>query len=285
MGNYLSIFRPLNILFIALAQWLCAYFLEFSADQDSVFEGGVHWLMLGTAATAAFGYWVNDFFDQERDFINSQKSSAISSIDTKLVIIHLLVFISLALYAGNQLGTWFVLLFSFSIIFLFIYARWLKNVALVGNVLIALLCFFSLYSTYVLFPEIDFLLILHFSILASFVTLAREMVKDAQDMEGDKATGAKTIPILLGLNILNIAVYLVILFCLTFMVTSLMSQKEYLSTPLNYVYYAYCGLFILIPLYKSAVDVRYAKDNSEYARLSLWLKYVLFVGVLSILFF
>ncbi|MGB1039003.1 MAG: UbiA family prenyltransferase [Bacteroidia bacterium] len=285
MGNYLSIFRPLNILFIALAQGLCAYFLDFSADLTSILEGGVHWLVIGTAASAGFGYWVNDFFDQERDFINSQKSSPISSIDNNLVIIHLLAFISIALYAGNMLGVWFVLLFSFSIIFLFLYAKWLKNVALLGNIIVATLCFFSLYSTYVLFSDIDFLLILHFSILASFVTLAREMVKDAEDIEGDQATGAKTIPILMGTKILNIAVYLVILFCLTFMVTSLMSQKEYLSTPLNYVYYVYCGLFILLPLYKSAVDVRYAKDKTEYTRLSLWLKYVLFVGVLSILFF
>jgi 4-hydroxybenzoate polyprenyltransferase len=285
MGKYFSIFRPINLIFIALAQWLCAYFLDFSAGYESIIEGGIHWLIIGTGASAAFGYWINDFYDKERDFINDQSSSAISRLDNKLIYVHLLVFVSVALYAGNQLGTWFVGLFISSLVLLFLYSKWLKNMVIIGNVVVAVLCFFSLYSTYQLFENIDYLLILHFSVLASFVTLAREMVKDAEDIEGDADTGAKTVPIMFGLNTLNIAVYIVLLFSLSFIIVSLMSQKAYLSTPLNYVYYAYCGLFVILPLYKIAVDVRYAEKKEEYTRLSLWLKYVIFIGVLSILFF
>jgi len=44
-------------------------------------------------------------------------------------------------------------------------------------------------------------------------------------------------------------------------------------------------LFILIPLYAIAVEVRYAQDKHQYAKLSLRLKYVLATGILSILFF
>ena len=126
---------------------------------------------------------------------------------------------------------------------------------------------------------------MHFSALAAFVTLARELVKDAEDIEGDRSTGSQTVPVLLGLNVTNIAVYIVLLFTLSFAIVSLYAQRSYLSVPLSYLYYVYSGLFLILPMYKIAIDVRYAKEKSEYSRLSLWLKYVIFVGILSILFF
>ena len=285
MGNYLSIYRPINIIFIALSQLLCAYFLDFSASYSSLMEGEIYWLMLGTAACAAFGYWLNDSSDVTRDFINNSEYSPASRLNSKLIYIHYLVFVSVALFAGNKLGFWFLSLFIITLIALVLYSKWLKNIALIGNVTIAVLSFVSLYAVYKLFPTVDFRLILHFSILAAFVTLCRELVKDAEDMEGDAQTGGKTVPIVFGLNTLNLSVYIVILFAVSFMLMSVYYQSEYLLTPLRYIYFAYCGLFVVFPLYKIAIDVRHSKSKEEYQQLSKMLKYVLFIGILSILFF
>ncbi|MDB9882754.1 UbiA family prenyltransferase [Bacteroidia bacterium] len=285
MGNYLSIYRPLNILFIALAQWLCAYFLDFSASYTSISEGGVYWLILGTAACAAFGYWVNEASDITRDFINNSEPSPVTRLDSKLIYLHYLAFVSVALLAGNRLGVWFLSLFIITLLALVLYSKWLKNIALIGNIIIAALSFVSLYAVYKLFSTVDFLLILHFSILAAFVTLCRELVKDAEDMEGDAQTGGKTVPIVFGVNTLNLVVYIVILFAVSFMLVSVYYQSEYLLTPLRYIYFAYCGLFVVFPLYKIAIDVRHSKSKEEYQQLSKMLKYVLFTGILSILFF
>ena len=36
-------------------------------------DGGIYWLILGTAACSAFGYWINDFTDYQRDVINKSR--------------------------------------------------------------------------------------------------------------------------------------------------------------------------------------------------------------------
>ncbi|MBT8326080.1 MAG: UbiA family prenyltransferase [Bacteroidia bacterium] len=285
MLNYLKIYRPINILFIALAQWLSAYFLNFEASYVSIYDGGLYWLILGTAACAAFGYWINDFLDIDRDEINKSHFKAIKSLNPNLVYVHLLAFVSIATYCGNVLGTWFILLFAITIALLFLYSKWLKNIAGLGNLLIAALSFVSVYAVSVLFPEVDRLLMLHFAMLAGFLTLCRELVKDAEDVKGDSETNAKTLPIVLGLVNTNNLIYILLLFIISFLVISLYYQSRFLTSAMQFAYYGYYFLFVIVPLYKVAIDVRSAQSKQEYAFLSKILKYTLFTGVLSILFF
>ena len=136
-----------------------------------------------------------------------------------------------------------------------------------------------------LFPDIDFALLFYFATLAGVLTLCRELVKDGEDVEGDKITGAKTVPVVFGTNTLNISVYVLLIFIISFSVISLYHQSVYFPTALRYVYYLYYLLFVLTPLYTIAVDVRYAQQKQEYAKLSLRLKYVIATGILSLLFF
>jgi 4-hydroxybenzoate polyprenyltransferase len=285
MSGYLLIYRPLNILFIALAQWLTAYFLDTHNTFLMVAEGGIYWLMIGTAACTAFGYWVNDFTDYQRDSINRSELSAIHKLDNKLVYIHFLAFISLTLYAGTILGIWFSGLFLITIAALVLYSKWLKNVAIVGNFTIASLSFLSLFSVYQLFPSLNTQLILHFASLAAVLNLVREMVKDAEDVDGDDQTGAKTMPVIWGVSVTNISVYGILLVTISFTMVSVYFQSYFFESTLKYVYYAYYLLFIALPLYKIAVDIRYARTKEEYTELSTLLKYVLGVGILSMLFF
>ena len=111
------------------------------------------------------------------------------------------------------------------------------------------------------------------------------MVKDAEDIEGDEQTGARTLPIIGGLNVSNITVHGILIMTIAFVMVSVFSQSQFFESFLKYVYYAYYALFVVLPLYKIAVDVRYARTKEEYTRLSYLLKYVLGVGILSILFF
>ena len=285
MNGYLHIYRPFNIFFIVVAQWLAAYFLDTHSNFSVLSQGGIYWLMLGTAACTAFGYWVNDDTDFPRDVINRSEVSAIHKLNTKVVYIHYLVFISIALYAGNLLGLWFLILFLTTILALTAYSKWLKNIAVIGNLTITALSFFSLYSVSYLFQGVNQQLILHFALLAAGLNLVREMVKDAEDIEGDEQTGARTLPIIGGLNVTNITVHGILIMTIAFVMVSVFSQSQFFESFLKYVYYAYYALFVVLPLYKIAVDVRYARTKEEYTRLSYLLKYVLGVGILSILFF
>lgn len=285
MGGYIAIYRPINVLLIAIAQILCAFFLDVDASLQNLYTGGLHFLVLGTLSCVVFGYWINDFLDQQRDAINKSKVKAISHLSQMMVYIHLLIFVSIALWCGRYLGVWFAGLFLITLVLLTSYSVWLKNTPFLGNILIAALHFVSIFSVYKLFPEIDIFLILHFAVLSGFIALAREIVKDLEDKDGDIATGAETIPIVFGQNIANIMVYVILLFTLSFSLVSFYLQKDYFQAPLLYLYYTYVAFFIVVPLYCIAVDIRYASKKEEYTRLSLWLKYVIFVGILSILFF
>ncbi len=285
MLKYFALYRPLNIFFIALAQLLCAYYLDPYASINQLVANGVLWIILGTLACSSFGYWLNDFLDKERDSINKVKTFDISNVPTYVIYIHLFVLAILAAFSGLMLSSVFLYINLLTLFSLSLYSIILKNIAFLGNVLIAFLSFVSIFMLIFLFPDIDFALLFYFATLAGVLTLCRELVKDGEDVEGDKITGAKTVPVVFGTNTLNISVYVLLIFIISFSVISLYHQSVYFPTALRYVYYLYYLLFVLTPLYTIAVDVRYAQQKQEYAKLSLRLKYVIATGILSLLFF
>ena len=285
MLKYFALYRPLNIFFIALAQLLCAYYLDPYASINQLVANGVLWIILGTLACSSFGYWLNDFLDKERDSINKVKTFDISNVPTYVIYIHLFVLAILAAFSGLMLSSVFLYINLLTLFSLSLYSIILKNIAFLGNVLIAFLSFVSIFMLIFLFPDIDFALLFYFATLAGVLTLCRELVKDGEDVEGDKITGAKTVPVVFGTNTLNISVYVLLIFIISFSVISLYHQSVYFPAALRYVYYLYYLLFVLTHLYTIAVDVRYAQNKQEYAKLSLRLKYVIATGILSLLFF
>lgn len=285
MLAYLRIYRPLNLIFIGAAQILTAYFLYFDASIGLLYEAGLHWLVLGTTAVAAFGYWMNDYFDFERDRINNRGRFNIRSIPKPVLIIHLLVFLLAVFYSANHLNVLISLCFVGSLLVLWFYNWKLKDLAFIGNILIAVLSFLSVFMVGWLFPEIDRRLLLHYAFLAAMLNFCRELIKDAEDLDGDKATGARTIPAIWGNNTTNRIVYFSILFVVSFVIISLYYQQQYFKGVLLYVYWAYYILFVIFPLYNIALNVRTVEAKEQYSKMSRELKYVVFTGILSILFF
>ena len=285
MHKYFALYRPLNLFFITLAQLLCAHYLDPYASISSLIAKGILWLILGTVACSSFGYWINDFLDKERDSINKVKTFDISTLPTFVIYLHLFVLVILAVFSGLMLSPLFLYINLLTLFLLSLYSLILKNIAFLGNLLIAFLSFVSIFMLLFLFPDIDYALLFHFATLAGLLTLCRELVKDGEDAEGDRITGAKTVPIVFGTSTLNISVYVLLIFIISFSVMSLYHQSMFFPAALRNVYYSYYLLFILIPLYVIAVEVRYAQHKHQYAKLSLRLKYVLATGILSILFF
>jgi 4-hydroxybenzoate polyprenyltransferase len=285
MIKYLRIYRPLNLLFIGIAQWLCVYRLDVYANLQSIYELGIYPLIGGTIAVAAFGYWVNDFYDIERDRINKPEKRTLWQFPKWLSWVHFVLFIGFAVSCGLLLNYFFLGLFMFCIVLLWLYSMLLKDSPGIGNALIAILSFLSIYMLKWQFVSIDPLLLIHFAALAGLLNFSREVVKDGEDIEGDKELGAKTIPIVFGKSFANKIVHFILLFTISFIAISLYYQRIYFKPPMNYLYWGYYLLFVIIPLYKLAVDVRYGEDAEDYARFSMIIKYVLYTGILSILFF
>jgi 4-hydroxybenzoate polyprenyltransferase len=285
MSSYLKIYRPLNLFFIGLSQILCAYFLDRYASFTSVIENGVFWLILGTVSCASFGYWVNDYYDQKRDIINKKKPSHIKYYSRLIINTHLITFVLVALTSGYLIGIWFLSLFSFTLVLLFLYSWRLKDLPLIGNLIISMLSFYSIYSITMLSSSVDVFLIVHFSLFSGLITFCREIIKDVEDFEGDRAFGSQTLPIRFGKKIINNVVYVLLLLLISLLIFSYYYQIQYFQGALKYIFCSYCVLFIVIPLYKAAIDIRYTNNKSDYNSLSLLMKYVIFTGILSILFF
>lgn len=285
MLSYLKIYRPLNLIFIGVAQILAAYFLYFDSTLSLVLEAGVLWLAIGTVTIAAFAYWMNDYYDFERDAINKEGRMNVRSLSKAILLIHLLSFLLIIFLAANHLNSTITICFILSLITLWLYNFLLKDYPLIGNMLIGILSFISVFMVGWLFVEIDKRLLLHYGLLAGLVNFCRELVKDAEDLEGDRATGSKTIAVIWGIETVNKIVYYSILFTISFIVISLYYQKQYYSGALLYVYWSFYLIFVVIPLYQVALDIKFVIQKSDYTKLSRKLKYILYTGILSILFF
>ncbi|RMF31346.1 MAG: hypothetical protein D6765_01890 [Bacteroidetes bacterium] len=103
-------------------------------------------------------------------------------------------------------------LFPLAVALLWVYARWLKRMPFWGNLLVSLFCAGVVALLWLaetegiarlraLAPERAALLQVvfwAFAALAFLANLFREIVKDLEDLEGDAAAGARTLPVVWG---------------------------------------------------------------------------------------
>jgi 4-hydroxybenzoate polyprenyltransferase len=191
-------------------------------------------LVLSFVLIAAGGNIINDYFDLRADRINKPHRVIIGKhVKRRVAMVSHLVFNAIGILIGGYLA-WRVGMWNLLIVHLFasgslwFYSVILKREFLIGNIVIALLAALvplavglfeipltiSAYGEEVsaifleLDPEVDpmiFFKILYYFILgfagyAFLLTLIREIQKDMADIEGDRAVGCRTIPIVLGIK-------------------------------------------------------------------------------------
>lgn len=88
----------------------------------------------------------------------------------------------------------------FNAFLLALYAAWLKRLPLVGNLAVSYLAGSMFIFGGALGGLPGMFRVLPFAIMTFFAMLSRELVKDAEDIEGDRASGAVTLPIRYGIR-------------------------------------------------------------------------------------
>jgi len=165
----------------------------------SVFLG---FLIALTLEIGAFA--LNDYIDYKADVINKRKDRPIVRGDVSrdvALLIGVFGFLAANLaslyFVQNNLEA-FLLIFLFSV-FSILYNYWLKRFALIGNVFIGLtMALPFIFGGLMLRNVNDAIAIL--AGMAFIIGLGREIMKDAEDVEGDKKVGAKTLPAVLGIK-------------------------------------------------------------------------------------
>jgi geranylgeranylglycerol-phosphate geranylgeranyltransferase len=190
MNAYLEILRPFNALMAVVAILLMAI-ISGNFTLDVFLAGAVVFIVTGA------GNSINDYFDYKIDAINKPERPIPSGrIPLKTAGLYssvlFVIGIVLAFTINLLLGT-IVILSSFLMIW---YAYNLKRMLIIGNLCISFLTGFCFVFGGIVVNQI--LVSIYLGFFAFLMTMAREIVKDMEDVKGDQAEGATTLPIVYG---------------------------------------------------------------------------------------
>jgi 4-hydroxybenzoate polyprenyltransferase len=296
----LSLIRFKNVL-IALAVQLILYFfhvvpyLEAHGLPRSMSNFDLGLFVLCCSLVVGSGNVINDVCDQDADEINKPHKRLIGKVMTEMQAIHIYMIMVLtgaviALYLSWAHGRlpWFAI-YPLSVLFLFVYSKKLSCVPLIGNFMIAWLC--SAYFAVVVIVEwsgIELSLLdsedntsfwpvfWAFSIFTFLLTFTREIVKDAEDIEGDLDSGCSTMANTMGPRMVRwiiIGLMLVIL-------GLLIPWNQYWG---NLFHLTYSGLAIGLPLILMIIVLSRNWSPLVYAKMSTHLKLVMLSGMVYLL--
>ena len=308
MTSYLKLIRWPNLIIIVLSMSLILFFViapglgivPLSAGLSS-FEFTL--LLASTILIAIGGYIINDVFDINTDSINKQGNIIIGNTITiefanKLYWITTIVGVLLGVllsYLVNQIN--FGLIFLFSAGLLWFYSQKYQCQPIIGNIVIAFLSALSfglvwLFEFYALsnnaesfvdaqtnFPLVNRLTLIYMG-FAFVVTLLREVVKDIEDYKGDNRFGCTTFTVKYGVSASKILALIVAYFSL---LASLYIQYYFYKAE----YYLLTSAFFIINIMFVVIIVFLHKALlvNSYSKLSVLIKILMLVGILSMILF
>jgi len=252
-------------------------------------------LCLSTLCIAAAGNIINDIYDQQADIINKPNKIIIGkSISEKLgfnlYIALTILGVGIGFYLSNIIERpGFSALFIIISALLYLYATYLKNIIILGNILISCLVamVILIIGLYDLMPAITpqnqptqaviFSILLDYALFAFLINWLREMVKDQQDVNGDFNTGRNSIPIAIGKDRANKVIAAIALIPIILIIYYM---YEYLYENIYAVLYTL--LLLVGPLLYFITKIFSAKTIKEFSHLSFTLKLIMLFGLFSI---
>ncbi|HNW71005.1 MAG TPA: geranylgeranylglycerol-phosphate geranylgeranyltransferase [Bacteroidales bacterium] len=304
MLSYIKLFRPVNLLIIAVTQYLVMFCIikPFIAMnnwglQMSNFDFAL--FVFANVLLAAAGYVINDYFDTDTDAINKpQKNMVLAKIPRRQAYLINIILNSIAcvigFYCAYKVGS-LKLGFIFIVISLVLYYYSLKykRQYVTGNIVVALLMAYTVLSVWLFeffairsnpdafiglmrsFREIS-LFVLGLAVFAFLTTLVREIIKDMEDYEGDKACGCDTIPVRKGISFAGkTAIWITGLTMLLLAFAQFLVYKDY--SILTWYLCVIQALFIYL-----IAKILKSKEKSEFHFLSIYTKMIMIAGLLSI---
>jgi len=296
--KYLKLIRYQNLLLIALMQLIIRFgYLELIDIPLSLWYWQYILLIFSTVLIAAGGYVINDIFDQETDAENKPNKVIIGKTisETKAYTIYASLTITGVacgfVLANSVSHPNFAVVFVLIATLLYFYASTLKQIALVGNIVVALLLAFSviIIGMFDIFPNtfdvnrkqmtLAFSILFDYAKFAFIINLVREIIKDIQDVKGDKIQEMKTLPILIGIQKTKIIAFVLLLIPSLYL---LYYSYYYLFE--NNLFYGlgYILALVIAPILMCLIQIWNAKENKDFKKISILLKWVIFFGIISI---
>ncbi len=296
--KYLQLVRYQNLLLLAFMQLVFRYgFLKFQDIWLSLSNFQYILLVLATVFIAAGGYVINDIFDQDTDSENKPNGVIVGKSVSESTAYYLyagltLAGVSIGMYLSNVIQKpGFVSIFIFIAALLYFYASTLKQILLLGNIVVAALLSFSvlIIGFFDLFPAVYddnqmrmalvFSVLKDYAIFAFIINFIREIVKDLEDVNGDYNQGMSTLPIVLGIsrtaNVVFGLLFIPLLILLQYLYKNIMGGELYYTA-------IYALVFIIAPLVFCMVRMWNAESKKDFHQVSVLLKWIMVFGILSI---
>lgn len=198
MNPYIEILRPGNAVMGAITIVLIALI-------DKTFSLPIIIAMATVFFETAAGNVINDYFDYNIDLINKPErpipSGRISLKNGRnygyfLFLAGTICGFLISYLTNNWIPFGIVILAD---VILYLYAYKLKSTPLIGNLTVGFMTGFGfVFGGFTINNPTIITTSIFLGFFAFVMTTAREIVKDIEDVEGDKADGAKTLPILIG---------------------------------------------------------------------------------------
>jgi 4-hydroxybenzoate polyprenyltransferase len=254
-------------------------------------------LVISTVLVAAGGYVVNDYLDTDIDAVNKSDKIIVGNTISKKAAWNSYVALSLLGLLAAALPSWeignvnYVLIQVISGGLLWFYSYSYKRQILIGNLvvsglsaIIVLLPFYyeamaedKLYNTI----SVNFFFVKAYFAFAFLTTFSRELIKDMEDMEGDKSANCRTFPIVAGIVPAKI---MAIIFTLTVMVAVGYIQYLQYETQ-DYISMIYFLVAVQLPSLWLVIKTAKAKEKNDFHFASTLSKVVMVGGILSMLVF
>lgn len=306
-GGMVRLTRPNNLLFLiilmgVMEKWVAEPILAKYQLAPQLCWWQLFLLIAAVVLIAAGGYVINDYFDVKIDAINRPDKLVITRDVTKaeamvlfraLTAVGILAGISLALVLKSWLlGSIFVVVPGI----LWFYSSSYKRMFLVGNLVIALLS--GLTPLLVAFANAAVLKLNYgpdhfgsmyvsnellawtggFGLFAFLCTWIREVVKDMQDVEGDRELECHTFPVVCGdLGSKIFATALILLTC------AVLSYFNFYLLPISFSWGSFISRFYLLLLVAFACELALlwvAKLPSDYRNAQVLMKFLMFMGTM-----
>jgi len=286
--KYLQAIRPVNLSMTVFILYSVAYGILSPEIDIDIAKLNFALYVLSAVSLMAFGYLLNDFYDVQTDKINKPGRNIFESrnplrpktLAILLLCVGLLFPIVFFLKDYGQAGLLALYLFATTILYL--YARFLKNSVFIGNLSIAILSGLVVSIPYLFFDNEtkvyshQALMVSIYAVFSFLVTLVREIVKDAEDVEGDGKSNIKTLASYKGVSISrHFSSVLMVVSLVVISGTGIYFVKsgETIKS-VAFFLLAVCGFF---PFFK----IVRATDKKHFSQASSALKIWMLLGVIS----
>ncbi len=273
--TYVELARPLNGVIAFISTWLGGIF-AIGSTLNSFSEVKLLYVSIASLLLLSAGNAINDYCDYNIDCHNRPDRPLPSGrIRRRNALIFAITLIGLGIALGVLVNLYAVFVAILVSMLLVSYALILKRTPILGNLVVGILTSLTFISGGIAVGSVHSTIIP--AIFAFLFTTAREIVKDLEDIEGDKRENIKTLA--------NLNPRLAIIMALSFMFSVI------IFSPIPYLLGLYPWQYLVtillgVDLVLICLGIQLVKNVSKdgYAKIQRWMKWDIFVGLGAIYF-